>query len=194
MILNDQQITELCLNQHMIDPFVPSKVRVNDRGQAVLSYGLSSFGYDIRLSSADIQQLIPCGNVKLNPKHFKDHFVQKLHMSKDSTYGQYVVLPPQGYMLGVSVEHFKMPPDVIGICTGKSSYARAGIIINVTPLEPGWCGYLTLEVANQTDSPVMVFLDEGIAQINFFKGDMPRNTYGSGKYQEQPQSVVFSKV
>lgn len=194
MILNDKQINHLAQTTEMITPFEGKLVStINDR--KVVSYGLSSYGYDIRLSEKDFR-IFKVQKEKINdPKYFKDDSVQPLTSLVDKN-GEFFVIPAHGYALGVSVEAFNMPEDVTGVCVGKSTYARAGIIANITPLEAGWRGYLTLEFANTSNTPCRLYVNEGIAQVLFFKGEMCKTSYSDrkGKYQNQPQTVIFSKV
>lgn len=194
MILNDKQINHLAKTTGMITPLEEKLVStINDR--KVVSYGLSSYGYDIRLSEKDFR-IFKVQEKKINdPKYFKDDSVQPLTSLVDKN-GEFFVIPAHGYALGVSVEAFNMPEDVTGVCIGKSTYARAGIIANITPLEAGWRGYLTLEFANTSNTPCRLYVNEGIAQVLFFKGEMCKTSYSDrkGKYQNQPQTVIFSKV
>jgi len=196
MILNDRQITELCMPQEfvlenwegMINPFIPSKVReemampgVNNR--KVISYGCSHFGYDIRLSKKDFRIFsFKQGYTLVDPKSKGEYFVSVFDNCDE------VLIPPHSYALGVSLEKFNIPDDIIGICVGKSTYARCGVIVNLTPLEPGWRGHLTIEISNANPLPVVIYLGEGIAQIIFFKGEKPNQLY-EGHYQDQKEEV-----
>jgi dCTP deaminase len=175
-ILSDLEIRELCEKGGMIDPYVPELVSVVE-GKKVISYGQSSFGYDIRAGEEwyimDDSELM----VKV--------------VSKDSP----ILIPPRSFALTHSVERFKIPKDVIGVAVGKSTYARAGLIVNITPLEPGWEGWLTVEVINPSPHYLKVYPYEGIAQILFFRGRTPKEVYDSNrKYQNQERKVVFPKV
>jgi dCTP deaminase len=194
MILNDKQINHLAETTEMITPFEKQLVStVNNR--KVVSYGLSSYGYDIRLSEKDFR-IFKVQEEKINdPKCFGNDSVEPLTSLVDKN-GEFFVIPAHSYALGVSVEAFNMPEDVTGVCVGKSTYARAGIIANITPLEAGWRGYLTLEFANTSNSPCRLYINEGIAQVLFFKGESCQTSYSDrkGKYQNQPQTVIFSKV
>jgi len=194
MMINDRKIKELALNQEMISPFESELVREKD-GRKVISYGLSSYGYDIRLSPLELK-IFSTGNGIINdPKNFKEDALEILYSRVDNK-GEFFILPAYGYALGVSVEKFNMPNNVTGICTGKSTYARSGIIANITPLEAGWRGYLTLEISNPTNIPCRLYANEGIAQILFFEGDACDTCYASrnGKYLDQPQKIILSKV
>lgn len=202
MILNDQQIKQ---HKGMIAPFLPHLVR-EEGERRVVSYGLSSFGYDIRLDeilwaaghTSNPQIRSGDGASVIDPKNM-DHRSRQwspvpilFNMNGD----MYADIPPHGFVLGSSVERFEMPPNVVGVCMGKSTYARCGLIVNVTPLEPGWKGHLTIELHNTTVLPVRVYLREGIAQIMFHLGREPEVTYDmrNGKYQNQPAHPIFAKV
>lgn len=184
-LLNDIQIEALI---GMIDPFVPVKIR-HDCGP-VISYGLSSYGYDIRLSDKDFRIFVFNSEsaVVVDPKRQVNSFFQ-LTPASDKSF----LIPPHSYALGVSVERFNMPDDVLGMCLGKSTYARSGVITPMTPLEPGWYGHLTLEISNSNPLPVKVYAGEGIAQVMFFRGTKPKTLY-SGRYQDQKEVVVPATV
>lgn len=194
MILNDKKINHLANTVGIITPFEKQLVStVNKR--KVVSYGLSSYGYDIRLSEKDFR-IVKAQKEKINdPKRFNDDSVESLTSLVDNN-GEFFIIPAHGYALGVSVEAFNMPENVTGLCVGKSTYARAGIIANITPLEAGWCGYLTLEFANTSNTPCRLYVNEGIAQVQFFEGEKCNTSYSErkGKYQNQPQTVILSKV
>lgn len=190
MILNDKKIAELARNSLMIEPYEPSlisKVPVknvqykNDTQvyKKVLSYGQSSFGYDLRVSS-EFKIFTNVYSTVVDPKNFDDN-------SFIDTEGDCCVIPPNSFALGRSVERIKMPDDVFAICVGKSTYARCGIVVNVTPIEPGWEGYITLEFSNTTPLPARIYADEGCAQLVFFQGEKPLINYRDrdGKYQNQ---------
>lgn len=165
--------------ENIITPFEPEQVREKN-GEKVISYGVSSFGYDIRLG-----------------KHFRSvgkpfrATDPKKEIDADSFLvpddGEPLLLPAGSCVLGVSFEHFQMPEDVLGVCYGKSTYARCGIIVNVTPLEPEWKGHLTIEIHNSSRADCMLYPGEGIAQVVFFRGEPPETTYAErgGKYQDQ---------
>lgn len=194
MMLNDKKINHLAKTTAMITPFEDKLVStINNR--KVVSYGLSSYGYDIRLSEKDFR-IFQSQQEKINdPKRFESDSVKPLTSLVDK-HGEFFVIPAYGYALGVSVEAFNMPENVTGVCMGKSTYARAGIIANITPLEAGWCGYLTLEFANTSNTPCRLYVNEGIAQVLFFEGEKCNISYSDrkGKYQNQPQTVILSKV
>ena len=176
VILPDHAIQTLAEEHAMIDPFEREQHR-----DGVISYGLSSFGYDMRIAR-EFRVFTPnVHNSVVDPKD-----IDERAMVKHETDG-HILIPPNSYVLGRSMEYFKMPPDVLGIVLGKSTYARSGIIVNVTPLEPGWEGYVTIEVGNGTPLPAKVYANEGIAQVIFLQGEAPRVSYADkrGKYQKQ---------
>jgi len=197
MILNDQQIVALCYDETapaMIDPFIPTNIRVADQpdseGEAspVISYGLTSFGYDMRLGNK-FKSPQSNSTLTLDPKN-----ASAMKWWSFTTSEAFALFPGH-FVLAETVEHWHVPDDVIGIVLGKSTYARCGIIINVTPLEPGWKGVLTLEIHNAGHVPVKLYPGEGIAQINFHRGEFPLVNYASrsGKYQGQ-EGVLEAKV
>lgn len=191
----------------MIVPFEERQVRQlplqadrhipHDSFAKIISYGVTSYGYDMRCSD-HWKIFTPHVGGEVDPKRFnEDHLIEApVHLNKaDQT--RYVVLPPHSYGLSSSVERFKIPRNVMTVCIGKSTYARCGIIANVTPLEPEWEGHLTIEVANTTPLPARIYVDEGIAQILFFEGMSPPETsYADrkGKYQNQEARPVPAKV
>ena len=159
----------------MIEPFEGEKV--NDGN---ISYGLSSYGYDIRVAS-EFKVFTNVHNVIVDPKKFDDRSFVNVNETE-------CIIPPNSFALGRTEEYFRIPRNVLVVCVGKSTYARCGIIVNVTPLEPTWCGNLTLEISNTTPLPAKIYGGEGIAQILFFEGDQePRVAYADrkGKYQNQ---------
>jgi len=189
----------------LIDPFIDTKIRCSyyeDPGQPSsgqvltnITYGLSSFGYDLRLSETDfrIYRHIP-GDI-VDPHNFnKDHLEQSKLFRDEKTNKKYFILPNHSYSLGVSAERIIMPNNALGICVGKSTYARLGIICNTTPLEPGWEGYLTIELSNSSGADCKIYANEGICQILFFEGEKCDEPYGRGKYQDQPCEVVLPRV
>lgn len=175
-ILSDHWIREMAANHGMIEPFEANQVR-----DGAISYGTSSFGYDIRVAD-EFKVFTDVHSVVVDPKHFDDRsFV-------DISGEGYCLIPPNSFALARTLEYFRVPSDVLVVCVGKSTYARCGIIVNVTPLEPEWEGHLTLEISNTTPLPAKIYANEGIAQLLFFKGDqVPSTTYAQrrGKYQKQ---------
>jgi dCTP deaminase len=178
-LLPDHEIRRLAHDHGMIEPFC-EKLQRDLGGNRVLSYGLSSYGYDARCAP-EWMIFTNVNNTIVDPKNFhEDSFV---HKNSDV-----VVMPPHSFLLTRTIEYFRIPPDVLTICIGKSTYARCGLIVNVTPLEPGWEGHVTLEISNTTPLPAKVYANEGVAQFLFFKGSSPcETTYATraGKYQGQ---------
>ena len=159
----------------MIDPFVDHLVRAGN-----ISYGLGSFGYDIRVAD-EFKILIPPADRPglLDPKSFDESLMEDFQ-------GETCDLPPHSFALACSVERFNMPSNVVGICFGKSTFARIGVVVNITPLEPRWRGILTIGISNTAPVPARLYAHEGIAQIIFFEGEeAPRTTYEGRKYQDQ---------
>ncbi len=182
-LLADHQIRDLAQNYGMIEPFVEKQTR-----DGVISYGLSSFGYDARTAD-EFKIFTNIDNAMVDPKNFSDQsFVDRKT--------DICVIPPNSFVLSRTVEYFRIPEDVLVICLGKSTYARCGLIVNVTPLEPGWEGHVTLEISNTTPLPARVYANEGVAQFLFFKGsDMCETSYKDrkGKYMGQ-RGVTLPKL
>lgn len=178
----------------MIAPFEPKLIR-RVENVPVISYGLSSFGYDIRLSAQDFRifRHIP-GNV-VDPKNFNPENLEPTKLHKDES-GEYFVLPAHTYGLGVALERLEIPENITVLCIGKSTYARCGIICNLTPAEAGWRGHLTLEVSNSSSADCRIYANEGIVQLLFFEGNPCEISYESrrGKYQDQPEQIVIARV
>jgi dCTP deaminase len=175
MILSDKWIRRMSTEHAMIEPFEPKQVR-----QGTISYGLSSFGYDIRVGD-EYKVFTDVYGVVVDPKNFDPKSFVDIK-------ADHCIIPPHSFALASTVEYFRIPNDVLVVCVGKSTYARCGIIVNVTPLEPEWCGYLTLEISNTTPLPAKIYSNEGLAQLLFFQGnEVPETTYASklGKYQNQ---------
>ena len=174
-VKNDRWIRKMAVDHGMIEPFEAGQVR-----NGSISYGLSSFGYDIRVAR-EFKVFTNVHNLVVDPKAFDERSFVNV---KDED----CIIPPNSFALARTVEHFRIPRDVLVLCVGKSTYARCGIIVNVTPLEPTWEGYLTLEISNTTPLPAKIYGGEGIAQLVFFQGDEPPETaYADrkGKYQGQ---------
>lgn len=179
MILSDSEIKDLALNKEMIKPF-SYKTKTNDDGSKAISYGLGYFGYDVRLSNRILHSPRP---LIVDPKNidvFKDFEEVKTDL---------ITISPNDFILGISVEYFNIPEDIIGICLGKSTYARCGVDVNITPLEPGWKGYIVMEIANLSSRLVRIYTNEGIAQVLFLRGLLPSQSY-SGYYQNQDDFKV----
>jgi len=182
-VLSDKWISKMANEADMISPFVEKQ-----NGEGVVSYGLSSFGYDARVAN-EFKIFTDVNSETVDPKNFKNNsFVTKK--------SEECIIPPNSFVLASTVEYFKIPKDVLVICLGKSTYARCGIIVNVTPLEPGWEGHVTLEFSNTTPLPAKIYANEGAAQFIFLKGnETPKVTYSQrkGKYMGQ-KGVTLPKV
>ncbi|MEY3196894.1 MAG: deoxycytidine triphosphate deaminase [Pseudomonadota bacterium] len=180
-ILSDKSIEKLVQSHNMIDPFIVDQQRFDDNGKRIISYGLSSYGYDARVSN-EFKIFTNVDSAIVDPKDF-DHqsFVDR---KSDNV----CIIPPNSFALARTVEYFRIPRDILVVCVGKSTYARCGIIVNVTPLEPEWEGHVTLEFSNTTPLPAKIYPGEGACQFLFFKGDeVCRTSYAdrSGKYMKQ---------
>ncbi len=179
----DTWIREMAIKHKMIEPFAEKQV-----SKGVISFGLSSYGYDIRITN-EFKIFTNINTAIVDPKEFDTKSFVDFK-------GDVCIIPPNSFALGRSVEYFKIPRKIMTICVGKSTYARCGIITNVTPLEPEWEGFITLEVSNTTPLPARIYANEGIAQILFFESDeMCEISYGDrkGKYQGQ-QGITIPKV
>ena len=174
-ILSDRWIRRMAQEKGMIEPFVDGQKR-----EGVISYGLSSYGYDARVGT-DFKIFTNVNSAVVDPKAFdQNSFVDR---NTDVC-----IIPPNSFALARTVEYFRIPRDVLVICVGKSTYARCGIIVNVTPFEPEWEGYVTIEISNTTPLPAKIYANEGIAQVLFFQSDEPcERSYADkkGKYQAQ---------
>ena len=172
---SDAWIREKSLNDKMIEPFCEEQV-----GKDVVSYGLSSYGYDIRVGR-EFKIFTNVNSTVVDPKNFDEKSVVDIETD-------IAIIPANSFALARTVEYFKMPDNVLAICLGKSTYARCGIIVNVTPFEPGFEGHITIEISNTTPLPAKIYANEGIAQVLFLEGDEPCEvTYADkkGKYQAQ---------
>lgn len=171
----------------MITPFEPNQVRVGDDGNKVLSFGTSSFGYDIR-AEPKWKYLDTAKSITLDPKQCNEEAFTEYC-------GDSYVIPPNSFVLAVTIERFNIPRNVLATCLGKSTYARLGIVVNVTPLEPEWEGHLVLELSNTTELPVRVYANEGIAQLMFHISEDCGTSYADrgGKYQHQ-EGIVLPKL
>lgn len=209
-LLPDSELLELANSPNpIIEPFLDSQVKF-ENGKKIVSKGLSSYGYDLTLADHDFK-VLHCSlferfvnwamrfvNPKfatLDPKNVDESLYKQVELQSDST-GKYYWLPGNTSALAVAVEKFAIPPDVMGIVSGKSTYARVSINCLVTPLEAGWIGYLTLELANNSPYPVKIYANEGIAQVVFYRGNPCNTTYADrcGKYQNQAHKVTHSRV
>ena len=182
-VLSDKWIKEMAKTHNIISPFEDKQIR-----DAKISYGLSSFGYDARVSN-EFKIFTNVNSEIIDPKNFnQNNFISKS--------GESCVIPPNSFVLSSTIEYFKIPNDIMVICLGKSTYARCGIIVNVTPLEPGWEGHVTLEFSNTTPLPAKIYANEGVAQFIFLKGnEKPDITYAdrNGKYMKQ-SGVTLPKI
>lgn len=190
-LLADHQIIKLCEEQQMISPFLRESVKTMEthKGvQRILSGGVSSYGYDITLSSDDLKVFVNTNAVLVDPRKVdREAYVQPI-LKIDEDGLKYVVQPPNSVMLGHTREYFKMPRDVLATCLGKSTYARVGVSLLVTPLEPEWEGVLVVEIVNSTSSAVKIYVDQGIGQLLFFRAEeLCSVSYKDrgGKYQGQ---------
>lgn len=182
-IKSDRWIRETSLAQQMISPFEEKQVATGR-----ISYGLSSYGYDIRVGNR-FKIFTNVNSSVVDPKNFDARSFVDFE-------GEVAIIPPNSFALASSVEYMKIPRDVLCVCVGKSTYARCGIITNVTPLEPGWEGHITLEISNTTTLPAKIYAGEGLVQVLFFQGDEPCETsYAdrAGKYQGQT-GITIPKV
>jgi dCTP deaminase len=180
---SDGWIRKMALEHKMIDPFTDGQKR-----DGVISYGLSSYGYDIRVAD-EFKIFTNVYSAVVDPKAFDTRSMVDFK-------GEVCVIPPNSFALARTVEYFRIPRSVLTICLGKSTYARCGIIVNVTPFEPEWEGFVTLEISNTTPLPAKIYSNEGIAQVLFFEGDEPCEiSYADkkGKYQKQ-QGVMLPKL
>jgi dCTP deaminase len=179
----DSWIRRMALEKGMIEPFVDGQVR-----DGVISYGISSYGYDIRVSN-EFKIFTNVHSAVVDPKNFNSKSFIDFH-------GDICVIPPNSFVLAQTVEYFRIPRNILTICVGKSTYARCGLIVNVTPFEPEWEGFVTLEISNTTPLPARIYANEGIAQVLFFESDeVCEVSYADrkGKYQKQ-QEIVLPRI
>jgi dCTP deaminase len=179
----DKWIKRMALERGMIEPFVESQTRAG-----VVSYGVSSYGYDIRVAD-EFKVFTNIYNTLVDPKNFDPKSFVDIK-------GDCCIVPPNSFALARTIEYFRIPRDILTVCLGKSTYARCGIIVNVTPLEPEWEGHVTIEISNTTPLPAKIYANEGIAQVLFFQGDEPCDVSykdKKGKYQAQ-RGVTLPKI
>ncbi len=179
----DKWITRMVKEYRMIEPYVESQVKDN-----TVSFGVSSYGYDIRIAD-EFKIFTNINTTVVDPKNFDPKSFVDFR-------GEVAIIPPNSFALGRSVEYFRIPRNVLTICVGKSTYARCGIITNVTPFEPEWEGFVTLEISNTTPLPAKIYANEGIAQVLFFESDeecLVSYKDKKGKYQKQ-QGITLPKV
>ena len=176
----DHWITRMAREERMIEPFEEGKAR-----EGVISYGVSSYGYDIRVTD-EFKIFTNINSAVVDPKNFDT-------ASMVDYQGDVCIIPPNSFVLARTVEYFRIPRGVLTVCVGKSTYARCGIIVNVTPFEPEWEGFVTLEISNTTPLPAKIYANEGIAQVLFFEGDEECEiSYADkkGKYQKQDRIML----
>ena len=181
-IKSDRWIRQMAQEHGMIEPFEAGQVRVGEQGLKLVSYGTSSYGYDVRCAR-EFKVFTNVHSAIVDPKNFDER-------SFIDIVGDECIIPPNSFALARTVEYFRIPRDVLTICLGKSTYARCGIIVNVTPLEPEWEGHVTLEFSNTTNLPARIYAGEGVAQMLFFQSDADdvcETSYKDrgGKYQGQ---------
>src|SRR5689334_17825328 len=178
-VKSDRWIRRMALEHRMIEPFEPNNVKeVN--GRRIVSYGTSSYGYDLRCSD-EFKLFTDINSTIVDPKNFDPRSFVDIR-------GEHCIIPPNSFALARTVEYFRIPRNVLVVCLGKSTYARCGMIVNVTPLEPEWEGHVTLEISNTTPLPARVYADEGICQFLFLRGEAPPEvSYADrkGKYMRQ---------
>ncbi|MGF1519744.1 MAG: dCTP deaminase [Nodosilinea sp.] len=199
MIKNDAWIARMAA-KGLIQPFQPSLVRQLEQTETspahpVISFGLSSYGYDIRLSPAEFRIFRHIPGTVVDPKNFSPANLEPTEL-RTSDSGSYFVLPAHSYGLGVALEKISVPDNISVICIGKSTYARCGIIANLTPAEAGWRGHLTLEFSNSSSADCRIYANEGVVQLIFFEGEPCQVSYATrrGKYQDQAEQVTLAKV
>lgn len=176
----DKWIRRMAIEREMISPFVDGQVKELEGGGRAISFGLSSYGYDLRVSD-EFKVFTNVFNTVVDPKAFDDRSFVDLKTDV-------CIVPPNSFALARSVEYFKIPREVLTICVGKSTYARCGIIVNVTPFEPEWEGHVTLEISNTTPLPARIYANEGLAQVVFFESkEVCETSYAdrAGKYMRQ---------
>jgi dCTP deaminase len=186
-IKSDKWIRRMAAEHRMIEPFEPSQIK-SVNGKQVVSFGTSSYGYDIRCSN-EFKLFTNLNSTIVDPKHFDEK-------SFVDVKGDSCIIPPNSFALARTVEYFRIPRNVLTICLGKSTYARCGIIVNVTPLEPEWEGHVTLEFSNTTPLPARIYANEGVAQVIFIESDEVCETSyrdRGGKYQGQ-QGVTLPRI
>lgn len=196
--LSDRYICSLA-NEGMITPFEYNKIRqierssIPDQYRNLVSYGMSSYGYDLRLAAHDFRIFRHVPGLIVDPKAFDDRCLVKANLNCDER-GDYFILPAHTYALGVTFERLKLPRNITALFIGKSTYARCGIIVNTTPGEAGWEGFLTLEISNSSGADCMIYANEGICQALFSEGAPCNSPYGNGKYQNQEHAVTLARI
>ena len=186
-IKSDKWIRRMAEQHGLIEPFEPNQVREVD-GQRVISYGTSSYGYDIRCAP-EFKVFTNIHSTVVDPKNFDEKSFVDFH-------DDVCIIPPNSFALARTLEYFRIPRNVLTICLGKSTYARCGIIANVTPAEAGWHGHLTLEFSNASAADCRIYADEGVVQMLFFRGEPCATSYATrgGKYQKQSHRITLPKA
>ena len=199
MIKNDAWIKQAA-SEGLIEPFEAALIRhvqlpTHSHKTPVISYGLSSYGYDIRLSPNEFRIFRHVPGTVIDPKNFNPENLEPTQLKQDEN-GSYFILPAHSYGLGVALERLQMPSNITTICIGKSTYARCGIIANLTPAEAGWRGHLTLEFSNSSSADCRIYANEGVVQLLFLEGEPCEVSYETrkGKYQDQPESVTLARI
>ena len=193
MIKNDSWISQMA-EKGMISPFEPKLIR-RVENIPVISYGLSSFGYDIRLSPVEFRIFRHIPGTVVDPKNFNPENLEPTKLHGDAN-GNYFILPAHSYGLGVALERLEVPENITVLCIGKSSYARVGLIANLTPAEASWRGHLTLEFSNSSSADCRIYANEGVVQLLFLEGEPCKISYETrkGKYQDQAEVVTLVRV
>lgn len=201
MLLNDTEIKALA-EQGMIEPFVPEKIRkveaLHTEGSTIpsipaISFGTSSYGYDLRLAPDEFKSFRHIPGTVINPKRFNPLNLEDTPLQSDED-GQFFIARHFSYSLGHVLERLKIPSDITVLFIGKSTYARCGLIVNLTPGEAGWEGHLTLEISNSSGADCRIYANEGICQALFFRGNPCATPYGDGKYQNQAAGVTLARI
>jgi dCTP deaminase len=199
VIKNDIWITKMA-EKGMISPFESSLIRKlqpdpSQIPQPVISYGLSSYGYDIRLSASEFRIFRHIPGTVIDPKNFNPQNLESTQLHTNES-GSYFILPAHSYGLGVALEKLQVPANITVICIGKSTYARCGIIANLTPAEAAWRGHLTLEFSNSSSADCRIYANEGVVQLLFLEGEPCAVNYETrqGKYQDQLEIVTIARV
>lgn len=186
-IKSDKWIKDMAINHKMIEPFQADQIKINN-GEKIVSYGTSSYGYDVRCAD-EFKVFTNINSTMVDPKNFDDKSF--IDIKSDVC-----TIPPNSFALARTVEYFRIPRQILTLCLGKSTYARCGIIVNVTPLEPEWEGHVTLEFSNTTSLPAKIYANEGVAQFIFLESDEVCETSykdRAGKYQGQ-KGVTLPKT
>jgi dCTP deaminase len=194
-VKSDRWIRRMVEEHQLIQPFDAQLVREVE-GRRIISAGVSSYGYDMRLADDGFRVFHPIHGGEIDPKYFDESSLIEPILREAADGSKYYLMPPHSYALGVTIETFRMPRKVTGICLGKSTYARAGLLVNATPLEAGWHGRLVIELGNLANLPLRVYVNEGIGQVIFLESDDDCDTSyqdRGGKYQGQT-GLTYSRL